>query len=443
MNNDSNKSAIIIGAGYTGLAAAYELIRNGYRVTVLESDSGVGGLAGSFKLDTGYTVEKFYHHWFTSDKAIINLVNELGLSDQLQYKDSSTGLFYANSIFRLSSPLDLLKFKPLPFIDRIRTGLMALYARRIKDWRPLENETASDWIRRVGGKKGYKLIWEPLFRGKFGDEAENISAVWFWNKLKLRGGSRGSKGSEQLLYYAGGFGSLTDSIKDKLLDLGVDIKTGCRVNEIIVDNERAVGVKYINSVSGEEQAINAEVTLCTTPLPTFLKFSDSFPSEYINKCKKIRFLGNVCLVLRLNRSLTDTYWMNVADPTFPFVGIIEHTNFDSDDNYGNEKIAYLSKYLSTSNELYKMENDEFLDYCIPHIQRIIPEFQRSWINGSHLWRAEFSQPVITLNYSDYIPEHQTPIPNLWLATMAQVYPEDRGTNYAVDLGRKVAKMIID
>lgn len=432
-----NKTRVaIVGGGFTGLSAAFDLAEAGCEVTVFEHDADIGGLAGTFELSPGVRAEKFYHHWFTSDVDILNLIDELGLSHLKRYVSSNTGLYFTNSIFRLASPLDLLKFHPIPLLDRIRTGFMALIARRINAWRPLESISAEDWLIKYGGKKAYKAIWHPLMLGKFGIEAKNVSAVWIWNKLKLRGSSRNSKGGESLVYFGGGFGALTDGIRAALEKKGVTIKTSTSVKSIVVDNGRAVGVE----TSAGRHA--ADVVLATVPLPQFIEMTPGLPTSYVEKCQQIRFLGNSCLVLRLNRSLSSTYWLNVADPTFPFVGIIEHTNLDPKENYGGEHIVYLSKYLPTTEELFSMNADQMYQYCEPFIQKIFPEFNRSWVLSYHVWKARYSQPVITKHYSQSIPESQTPIKSLWLNTMAQIYPEDRGTNYAVRYGRKVARDIL-
>ncbi len=431
------KKIIVVGGGYCGIAAAYDLARQGHQVTILEKDDALGGLAGTFEISPGYRVEKFYHHWFTSDTDILDFLRELGLGDSILERESNTGLFYANSIFRLASPLDLLKFKAIPLIDRIRTGLMALYARSVNDWAELEHISAQDWIRKVGGRKAFEVMWKPLLQGKFGPEAEHVSAVWFWNKLKLRGGSRkgGGAGAESLAYFKGGFTAVCDGMKAGLEKAGVEVHLHSGVSEIVCENNEVRGVKTTT------EFIPADIVLGTTPLPTFLQMTSSLQGEYRKKAEQIRFLGNVCLVLRLRHSLSSTYWLNVADPHFPFVGVIEHTNFDPPENYGGERIAYLSKYLPTSEALYKMSEDEVFSFSLPHIQRMFPNFSRDWVIGYKVWRAEFSQPVITKGYSKIIPEFQTPIRGLWLSTMAQVYPEDRGTNYAVRYGRKVAREI--
>jgi protoporphyrinogen oxidase len=430
------RRAVVIGGGYTGMAAAHDLARAGFNVTILEADADVGGLAGTFEILPGKRVERFYHHWFSSDLDILDFIEQLGLGDRIEFKETNTGMFFANSIFRLASPLDLLKFPGIPFLDRIRTGCMALYARRLNNWRPLEDLTAAEWVTKIGGKAAYEVMWKPLLHGKFGDEAPNISAVWFWNKLKLRGSSRSRKGAEQLAYFRGSFGAFTAALKDALTSSGVDVRVNSPVTRILSQSGAVTGVQT------PSETIPADLVLATLPLPTFLDLVPELPDAYTSPARQIRFLGNVCLVLRLNRSLSSTYWLNVADPTFPFVGVIEHTNMDAPENYGGERIAYVSKYLPVTDSMFSMGDEELFEYCLPYLNRIFPEFSRDWVNGFHVWRARYSQPVITKRYSHLIPSTRTPISNLWLSTMAQVYPEDRGTNYAIRAGRNVAKEII-
>lgn len=431
------KRVSVIGGGFTGLAAAYELVKRGCEVVLYEKDDDLGGLAGTFEISPGSRVEKFYHHWFTSDLHFFSLFRELGLEDQIKPLPSATGLYYANSQFRLSSPLDLLRFSPLPIADRIRTGYMALRARAIREWEALEELSAEEWIISTAGRKSYELIWKPLLAGKFGEEAANVSAVWFWNKIKLRGSSRNARGAEVLVYYDGGFGAAIDALGKALRERGVEILTGVLVEKICVDQGRVCGLQ---TTQGER---DAETVLATVPLPHFLEMTPDLPVELSERLGKIRFLGNVCLVLRLKQSLSSTYWLNVTDPGFPFVGIIEHTNFDPPEHYGGEHIVYLSKYLQQGDPMYRMTAEELLEFSLPHISRMFPEFSPSWIIGAHLWRAPYSQPVITRRYSTLLPPRRMPIEGLWLATMAQIYPEDRGTNYAINSGRETARIILE
>jgi len=429
--------AVIIGAGFCGLTAAHELAKRGLPVTVLEQEQEIGGLAGSFTV-SGTRLEKFYHHWFTSDRHIMELIDELGLGDNIILRPTNTGLFYANTIFRLSSPLDVLRFKPLPLIDRLRLGVLALYARRIRDWQKLEDLTAAQWLRDITGKRAYAVVWEPLLRGKFGIYADAVSAVWFWNKLKLRGGSRDEGGAERLAYYRGGFAALADRVAADIQARGGTIRTGATVSRLTSSQGRCIGVV----VNGEE--LPADVVVATTALPIVADLvAPHVTEDYVAGLRQIKYLANLCLVLELDRSLSETYWLNINDPEFPFVGVIEHTNFEPPASYGGRHIVYLSKYLPETESYFNMSDDEALRYTIPHLKRMFPQFDQAWIVKSHVWRARYSQPVVERNYSRLIPSSVTPLQGFYLASMAQVYPEDRGTNYAVREGRRVASLVGD
>ncbi|MES2524227.1 MAG: NAD(P)/FAD-dependent oxidoreductase [Gemmatimonadota bacterium] len=426
----------IIGGGFGGLAAAWELARRGITPVVFEADDAVGGLAGSF-LVNGEPLERFYHHWFTSDTHVTDLARELGTEDRVIYRATRTGLYFANHTFRLSTPLDVLRFTPLSPLGRIRLGLLALRARAVKDWKELEGLTAEEWLTQLGGEEVYRVVWEPLLTGKFGPVARDVSAVWFWNKLKLRGGSRSKGGGESLAYYRGGFAALAERLADAIRQAGGEVHTGTPVRELIVDDTgRVTGVRT------DTGRVDADAVLATPALPIVADLvAPHAPASYTNSLRRIPYLANVCLVLELDRSLSDTYWLNVNDPGFPFVGVIEHTNFEPATTYAGRHIVYLSKYLPEDAPLYTMSDDALLEFSIPHLQRMFPSFDRRWIQQHHVWRARYAQPVVVKHYSTMIPDTTTPLPGLFLCSMAQVYPEDRGTNYAIREGRIVASTI--
>jgi protoporphyrinogen oxidase len=423
----------IIGAGFTGLSAGLELIDQ--KPVLFDSEKEVGGLAAGFNTP-GQKLERFYHHWFTNDEHIMKLIETLSLSNELEFLESRTGMYFNQSFFKLSSPIDLLRFNALTFISRIRLGILVLWARRIKNWKSLEDITAKEWLTKVGGEQVYRVVWEPLLKGKFGPYAEKVSAVWFWKKLCLRGGSRGKDGKEQLVYIKGGFMRLANEMANKIIASGGIIKTGVNVEKIIIENNQVKGLKTNTGI------IECDKVIVTTSLPLFAKLLEGqVEQKYVDSLLQINYIGNVCLIMELDRSLSNYYWLNVNDPSFPFVGIIEHTNLVDKALYGNNHVVYLSKYLPITDNLYKMDTEEFLDFAIPFIQKMFPKFERSWIKKANLWKAEYSQPIVEKFYSSKIPEMKTPINGLYLSTMAQIYPEDRGTNYAVEYGQKVANII--
>ena len=426
---------IIIGGGFSGLSAAYDLSRRGFDIEVLESDREVGGLAGSFDVG-GTRLEKFYHHWFTNDRHVMDLIQELGAHANVRLKPTQTGMYWAHNFYRLSSPLDVLRFNPLKPLDRIRLGLMVLRARKVEHWKELEALTAQEWIRQIGGEPVYRIVWEPLLRGKFGPYADDISAVWFWNKLKLRGGSRGKGGGENLAYYQGGFIALAEAMVKAIVAAGGLVRTSVPVQGLEIQGGRISGVVTRDSV------VKSDVVIATQALPIIADWlAPHADRDYVQSLRQIQYLANVCLVLQLDRSLSNTYWLNVNDPKFPFVGVIEHTNFQPPDTYAGRHIVYLSKYAPEDAALVRMTDEQVFEFSLPHIQRMFPHFTRAWVKDYHVWRARYAQPVVVRHYGKLIPEAQTPIAGLYLCSMAQVYPEDRGTNYAIREGRKLAQMI--
>ncbi len=424
----------IVGGGMTGLSAADELSEHGMECTVFEKDEVLGGLAGSFKINDVY-IEKFYHHLFTSDRDAVRIIEKVGLGDKMEWLPTSN-CYYVNRIYRLSSPFDLLKFTAIPFMDRVRLGLLYFRAMSVKDWKPLERITAREWLIDMAGPGVYEGVWKPLLRGKFGKYADQIAAVWIWNKLKLRGSSRGKKQEERLGYLRGGFAQAINAWEELLRRRGVRINLSSPVEEIRVEDGRAVGLVS----NGQSQEFDR--VLVTTAPEILMKIAPDLPDDYRNRLSKINYLANVCLVMKLDRSLSDAYWLNVGDPSIPFTGVIEHTNMQRPEDYGGAHLAYLSRYLDHDDPYYKMSAEELFEAYLPHLQKMFNGFSRDWVKGLWAWRERYTQPVIGLRYSEIKPPFKTPIENLWLSCMAQVYPEDRGTNYAIAYGQRAAKEML-
>lgn len=426
----------IVGGGFTGLVIAYELQKRGINTIVLEAENEIGGLAGAFNINNT-KLDKFYHHWFTNDVVIKDLISELNLSHLLELNATNTGIYFNSGFFKLSTPLDLLKFSPLNIIDRIRLGILTLRARSIKNWEELESLTAKEWLIKLGGENVYKVVWEPLLKGKFGIYSEQISAVWFWNKLKLRGGSRGKNGEEQLVYFKGSFSVLGEKLKDRIEELGGIVSTNSKVVKILKNETSWV------TILENEKEIKSQNVVNTLAFPLIANMvKDWFKPALLNKLNSIKYIGNICLILELEKSLSKTYWLNVNEKDFPFVGVIEHTNFEKPETYGGSHIIYLSKYLPTDDILYKMSKDEFLEYSIKYLKKMFKDFDESIIKNSFLWKAEYSQPVVENFYSKKLINENELEEGFFICTMAQIYPEDRGTNYAIREGQKFAQKII-
>ena len=429
---------VVVGGGFTGLAAAYELSRQGKRVRVVESDFTPGGMAGTFPFADGIHIEKFYHHWFNSDVYVRRMLEEVGLVGDVITVPSRTGMYFQGRLWRLSTPMDLLRFNALSFIGRIRLGLLVFRVRRIKDWRTIEHLSIRQWLEPMCGKDVFRIVWEPLILSKFSIYAEAVSAVWMWKKLVLRGSTRDKKGREELAYLKGGFGRLAQTLVSAVESSRGEVSFGERATGVCVEGNQVIALR---TTRGE---IGGRYFLFTPAFPIIADiFEGSADSEWLRKLRRVRYLGNMCLVLRLAQSLSDTYWINVNDPGFPFVGVIEHTNFDAPEHYKGTHIAFISRYLALEDPVWSFSDEEYLDYALQHLKRMFPELDESWLIEYRVWRAEHAQPVTELNYSEYVPGTETPFSNVFISTMAQVYPEDRGTNYAIREGREIAQHIFN
>ena len=432
----------IIGAGATGLVAAYELGKQGHRVTVYERAPFLGGQASTFDVG-GARLERGYHHLFTGDSDILGLNEDIGLGQQMRWVPSTVGTLYESRIYDFVTPRDLLRFTPLSLLNRVRLGLVTLMVRRTKDWRGLEGVTAAQWLRKWGGKSVYDTFWEPMLRGKFGEEFyDQVGMAWVWGKINTRFASRKGLGKEMLGYPIGSFGEIFDVLAEKIAEQGNDVVIGAEVVKIEKDDGRAPELE-VTLPSGETERRTFDAVIATTQSHMLLRLASSLPEEYRAKLAATRYLAAVLIILVQDRPLSHIYWLNVADRSIPFVGVIEQTNLIGPEHYGGHHVVYLSNYLAREHRLYGLDHNELLDEYLPHLRKINPEFDRSWIVNSYYHRVPAAQPIVGTNYSERLPDHRTPLKGVYLANTTQVYPQDRGTNYSVRMGQHVARMVME
>ena len=425
----------IIGAGIGGMAAAYDLVRAGHTVTIYEAADYVGGLASGFKEpEWDWSVEKFYHHWFASDRHILGLIEELGWSDRVLFPRPYTVMFYQGKFYPFDSILAALLFPGLGWgINKARFGLVGLYLRLTNNWRSLEKVTVDSWMRKWAGDKVYELMWEPLMIGKFGERyAKNVNMAWMWARLKAR--------TTRLGTYTGGFQAFADQFAQRLRELGVEICLSTPVNQITASTQGSVTLEIPGSgVQTFDQC------LATTSPALLAKLAPDLPPDYLQGLLTLKSMGAVVMVLALEHQLSEQgyYWYNIPKSAgFPFLAVVEHTNFLSPKYFGGNHILYIGDYLEPDHEYFQLTKDELLERFLPSLPRINPKFSPDWVRKSWLFRTKYAQPVPELNHSRNIPAIRTPIPGLYFASMSQVYPWDRGTNFAVEIGRKAAEIMI-
>ena len=420
--------AAIVGAGIGGMAAAYDLARNGVDVTILEAADYVGGLSSGFSdPHWEWTVERFYHHWFASDEHMLGLIEELGWSDKVLFPRPLTAVYYDGSFYPLDSPLAVLRFRGLPFFDRLRLGMGIAYLRYIARWQSLEKYTAHDWLQRWVGDRAYRILWEPLLIGKFGKYYKEVNMAWFWARVKAR--------TPKLGTYEGGFQAFMDAFAERLREMGVDIRLQTPVDGIAPSSTGGLVVR------SREETLDVDRCLVTTSPAQLARMVADLPDAYLKQILGLKSMGAVVMILALKHRLSEEgiYWHNMSkEAGFPFLSLVEHTNFISPEYFGGEHIVYVGDYLDVDHEYFQLTQDELLEQFLPSLARMNPDFNAEWIRKTWLFRSKYAQPIPPLNHSTSIPNIQTPIPGLWFASMSQVYPWDRGTNFAVEIARRAA-----
>ena len=450
----------VIGAGVAGLTAAYELGKGGARCHVYERWPGLGGQAATLDVGDGVLLERYYHHLFTSDRHIAGLYRELGMPDAIEWRPSSVAFFARGESHPFTTPADLLRFRPMSPASRVRLGLSVLNLQlRHRDVTPFEGVTAKDWIVRNVGRSGWDSLWGPLLRGKFGERAEEISMAWLWSKLTLRRQVKGAEARGEVLGYPRGsfeplFGALARAIERDggkvMIDRPATRLTrtadgGLELTAAAPGSFRRGHDPRDFDAAGEPERYDA--VLATVPNDVFEQLLDpelaaAVGEPYLQRLRSIEYHAALCLLLEVDRPVTPFYWTNVGDPELPFIGLVEQTNFVEPERYGGRRFLYVANYTARDDPLLSLSADELIDRYETGLRKVNPGFSKGWIRQRWLFSEPDAQPIVTVGYRERMPALQTGVSGLVLANTTQVYPEDRGTNYAVRLGREAAAAVL-
>ncbi len=433
---DKKRKIAVIGAGFAGLSAALDLIKVGHEVVVFEASGNPGGLASGFKEDHwDWSVERFYHHWFQSDANLLGLIEELGWSDQVLFPKPVSVMYHKGKFYPFDSIKAALLYPGLGWgINKIRFGLVGLYLRFTKNWKPLEKVTTEQWMRSKAGNFVFESMWKPMLDGKFGENwSDKVNMAWMWARLHVR--------TTRLGTFEGGFQRFADKFARKLTEDGVQIRYKQSVNKI---SKNPLG--RLDVQTGDEQSEGFDQVLVTLSPGLMAKLAPDLPQDYLGELLKLNHMGAVVMTLSLKHPLSPDgyYWYNIPKQAgYPFLSLVEHTNFLKPEYFGGDHIIYIGDYLEKDHPNFSKSDQELLDEFLPHLKKINPKFEADWVKKAWVSKTGYAQPIPLLDHSKNIPSLQTPIDGLWFASMSQVYPWDRGTNFAVEIGRRAAKLMLE
>ena len=426
----------VVGGGLAGLVGALGLARAGHKVTVFEKYPVFGGLASAFAI-RGTHLERFYHHVFATDVDFLDLVDELGLHSSLVWNVENNANWREGRTAGISPAWKLLFWKELSVAGRLKLAFWSKWISLQKDWRPYDGITARDWILAHMGAEVWRIMWEPLFRSKFGGYADQVGMTWLFGRLTSRFGpaKKGTPGGK-LGYLMGSTQVLVDALLLRLREAGVALRPSQGVTALRGDAGRVTGVV---TRAGEE---DFDAVLCTCATPEFLRQAGALlPAGLRADLEGFRYFGSVVAVLELKSSVTPYYWTSVLDKDRPFLAVIEHTRMIAPANYQGSHNLYAARYLDTADPFFRAPDAEVLGVFYRHLKEVVEDFDPSLVEKAHVMRADYTQPIVTTGYGSRVPPHRLPVRGLYLANMTQIFPEDRGMSYSVALGRKAAAII--
>jgi protoporphyrinogen oxidase len=408
----------ILGGGIMGLSLGYVLARNGAQVEVFEASPSLGGLAGPIELPDGTPVDRFYHTILPSDAHLYDLCTELGISGDLRFRPTRTGFFYQGAVYSMNNILEFLRFPPLGWIDRFRLGLTVLAAQLVRDWHRLEGVSVERWLVRTGGRGAYENIWRPLLRSKFdGSYFDNVPATWIWSRLvRMKSARSGAMQQEGAGHLIGGYATLVKTLARSIEQQGGRVHTSLPVQEIVIENGRATGLR----VGQEVRRFDA--VAATVQTPVFLRLIPGADEGYREFLRKTDYLGIVCPLLVLDRPLTGYWTVNITDERIPFTGVIETTTYIDPSYVGGHHLVYLPKYTAPGSEWQKKSDDEIRAIWLEHLGAMFPDFRPDHVRYFLVHRERYVEPMHGLNSTSLIPTVGTPIERLFLATTSQIYP---------------------
>lgn len=425
----------IIGGGFAGLSAAYALGKRGIKVTIYEREHNLGGLAGGFEL-LGMPLERAYHFFYKTDGHLLGLAQELGIGDKAAFYESSVATYYDRKLYPFMTAKDLLSFTPLPFFDRIRFGVSALYLQFLKNWKPLSRMTAYTWLSKWAGKKVTEVIWEPLLKGKFNKYYRDIAMSWLWRRIQIRAVSK-EKGKEMLGYFHGGFVAIINALEQCIREQGGEIIMGQSIERI----ERAQeGARLV--VNGERRPYAA--ILATVPSPVFARLTEGNPGitdTYVSTLKSIPYLGAVIMVFATDTLISPYFWHNINDARIPFLVLLSTSALTGTEAFQGKHIYYIGAYIPVEHRYFSETPEVIMREWKDGLKVMFPNFDESTILEEQLFRFKDAQHIVGTDYAEKIPSYQTPLPHVFLSNFSQIFPDDRGTNYAIDEGKKVAALI--
>ena len=434
---DRKQEWAIAGGGMLGLTLALRLARAGDRVTVFEAAPAVGGLASAWEIG-GAQWDKFYHVILASDIHTRQLLRELQLERDLQWRETRTGFYSDRWLHSMSTSWDFLRFPLIGLVGKARLAATIIYASRILDWRALERIQVAEWLEKLSGHATFQRIWLPLLRAKLGERYRETAAAFIWTTIaRMYAARRNGMKRERFGYVRGGYRRSLERLAALLVEMGVTIRTGAAVHRIEPLPGGGVVVRHAAGADRFDQCI------VTAAAPVAARICPALSAEEIRCLEAIPYLGVVCASVVLKKPLAGYYVTNIVDSTIPFTGVIEMTALVDREELGGRNLVYLPKYVDPKDPLLDATDGDIESQFTGQLLRMYPNhITRDDILACKVARARYVAALPTLNYSELVPPVRTSVPGVYLVNSSQIVNGTLNVNETVQLANQAVASLL-
>jgi protoporphyrinogen oxidase len=345
---------------------------------------------------------------------LLDLLAELGLSEEIAWVRSQTGFFANGRLSPLNSGFDYLRLPALGVAAKLRLAFTLMMAARIRDGAPLERIPVEDWLVRWSGREAFERLWRPLLRAKLGTNHAIASATFIWATIRrlYLARSAGAK-TETLGFVRGGYARVLGVLRRRLEQEGISLVTGCPVTSVARQAhgfrlETAQGPLFFDGV------------VSTLPAGVTARVCKGLSPEIAARLEGVVYQGVICATVVLDRPLSVNYLTYLTDADLPFTAIVETSALTGTEQFGGRHVVYLPRYVTQEDSFWALDDDVVRERFEAGLARIHPGFDRGAIVGFRVSRVRNVMAVPTVGYSAVVPPVRTNIDGLYIVSSAQI-----------------------
>ena len=427
----------IAGGGMLGLTLALRMAKQGHDVTLIEAGPSLGGLASVWKLGD-VMWDRHYHVTLMSDSRLLNLIEEIGLSEDLKWIETKTGFYTGGKLYSMSDTAEFLKFPPLNLIEKLRLGGTIFYASKIRNWKRLEKIKVADWLARWSGKGTFKKIWEPLLKAKLGESYKRTAASFIWAHIsRMYKARRTGLKKEMFGYVTGGYRSIIERLGELLEGLNVDIKVEHPISKVEKQADGTFNIDFKDQPSQKFDRV-----IMTTPNSIMSRVCTDMSQDEKDRFDKVEYLGIVCASLLLKKPISKFYVTNITDTWVPMTAVIEMTTIVDTEEFDGHSLVYLPKYVPADHELFNKSDEEIEESFINALEKMYPDFNRDDVEAFKISRVRSVMAIPTLRYSELLPPMKSSVDGLYFVNSSYILRGNLNVNETITIAEEAMETVL-